>query len=206
MVVAALLFNGDGFRGAGFRGAPPNDPCIGDVPVHGSMLHHINVEQWLLLRCPVDTQKKPGMSEDMITPVLRYALELCNARERGGRGIATNEFSGSILDCSCWHDEYTEAILSRYPQCSVAFVTAQDTSTSGFSVVLSIGRNAMGERNARARRTWSGKTWSGRALSIMSSVMHGAWTKVCMGMVMGDVITLVMAGIMAADIVTHASA
>jgi hypothetical protein len=140
------------------------------------------------------------MSEDMITPVLRYALELCNARERGGRGIATNEFSGSILDCSCWHDEYTEAILSRYPQCSVAFVTAQDTSTSGFSVVLSVARNAMGERNARARRAWSGRTWIGRTWSIM----HGAWTRVCMGMAMGDVITLVMAGIMAADIVTHA--
>ena len=96
------------------------------------------------------------MSEDMITPVLRYALELCNARERGGRGIATNEFSGSILDCSCWHDEYTEAILSRSEVClRVVCVDMRDPLMDG-TLVLHTNANtnansvAFGEADTRS--------------------------------------------------------
>ena len=74
-----------------------------------------------------------------IGKVLSYAMELCNASERGGRISIRDETRGSLLDCGCWMDKYSQAILSRYPGCSITIVSAQDISTTGFSVFFSLG-------------------------------------------------------------------
>ena len=73
-----------------------------------------------------------------ITPILEYALELCNSKDRGGRIIRRDDCSGVVLDCSCWSDDYSHAVLAKYPQCTIACVSAQDISTTGFSVYIAI--------------------------------------------------------------------
>lgn len=114
--------------------------------------------------------------------------------------------SGCIFDCSCWHDEYTQAILSKYPRCNVTFVTAQDMSTSGFSVVLCMGDGgSAGGGGGGARRRWAllggnlvmGEWWA-------QNMMHAAWRVVSMGMTKGDFFTLVMSCIMVMDVVAAA--
>ena len=73
-----------------------------------------------------------------ITSILEYALELCNSKDRGGRIIRRDECSGLVLDCSCWSDDYSHAVLAKYPQCTIACVSAQDISATGFSVYIAI--------------------------------------------------------------------
>lgn len=64
-----------------------------------------------------------------IVEVLEYALDLCNARENGGRMLVLPSeeggAAGHILDCSRWPDEYSQAVLARYPGCSITFMSAQ---------------------------------------------------------------------------------
>ena len=83
------------------------------------------------------------MSHSTITPILRYALELCNSKDHGGRIVETNKTSGAILDCSCWPDDYSHALLARYPSCTIAFVSAQDISATGFSVFITMEKKSI---------------------------------------------------------------
>ena len=82
-----------------------------------------------------------------ISPILEYALELCDSRVRGGRVVTRNDWSGAILDCSCWHDDYSHALLAKYPACTIRCLSMQDTSTTGFSIDICIEQH----RRTRAR-------------------------------------------------------
>ncbi len=56
-----------------------------------------------------------------------------------------DDWSGSILDCSCWPDDYSHALLSRFPNCTIAFVSAPDISTTGFSVFITLEKRSLGK-------------------------------------------------------------
>lgn len=89
-------------------------------------------------------------------------MDLCNAKEKGGRYmcvvvfdaaciatrvayvclwsriIVTDKNKGQLVDCSCWHDDYSQAILALYPKCDISILSSQDISTSGFAVFFSL--------------------------------------------------------------------
>ena len=92
-----------------------------------------------------------------IQPVLDYAIELCKASEKGGRVVVSHDgCSGRLVDCSLWPDDCSQAVLSKFPECSICFLSAQDTSTAGFAVHFSIdnGRTGRGGVWRRCRQWW----------------------------------------------------
>jgi hypothetical protein len=54
------------------------------------------------------------------------------------RIIVTDKSKGQLVDCSCWHDDYSQAILALYPKCDISILSSQDISTSGFAVFFSL--------------------------------------------------------------------
>lgn len=109
--------------------------------LHGGMVYsteYTYINAHIHLQLNHDTIMPPSK----IYPILKYALELCNSKDKGGRIMETDDYSGAILDCSCWPDDYSHALLARYPSCSIAFISAQDISSTGFSVYLSIEKRS----------------------------------------------------------------
>lgn len=49
---------------------------------------------------------------------------------------------------------HPQAILSRYPECSICFLAAQDTSTTGFAVHFSMDGGGGNGAWARVCRAW----------------------------------------------------
>jgi hypothetical protein len=94
------------------------------------------------INAPINLHFNIIMPPSKIYPILKYALELCQSKDKGGRIMETDDHSGAILDCSCWPDDYSHALLARYPSCSIAFISAQDISATGFSVFLSIEKGS----------------------------------------------------------------
>lgn len=123
------------------------------------------------------------------------------------------ELTGSVVDCSFWPDEYSQAILARYecwcrrylgvgaetrwwdtmvrhvrmrryPRCTIAFVSAPDVSTSGYSIVLSLegGRKAGGI--------------SGQGLWAGNGSIARLWSTISMGMTPEDAFTLVASALL----------
>lgn len=89
--------------------------------------------------------------------VLEYAMELCKSSEKGGRVVVSPDgCSGRLVDCSLWPDDCSQAVLSRFPECNICFLSAQDTSLSGFAIHFSVddGRTGMGGVWLRMCRRW----------------------------------------------------
>lgn len=76
-----------------------------------------------------------------ISTVLEYALELCDSKKNGGRIAVLSKWQGQLLDCSYWPDEYSQAVLARFPQCRITFISAQDVSSTGFYVYFDLEEN-----------------------------------------------------------------
>ena len=51
------------------------------------------------------------MAHGGIGAVLLYAMELCQATEKGGRILVSSTTSGHLMDCSCWPDDYSQVPL-----------------------------------------------------------------------------------------------
>jgi hypothetical protein len=84
--------------------------------------------------------------EGPVAAVLRHALDICNASERGGRyAVHPGGMSGCIYDCACWPDEYSEAVLAAYPSCRIRIVSAHDRSATGFAVRFDLTPLGRGE-------------------------------------------------------------
>lgn len=62
-----------------------------------------------------------------ISDVLDYALDLCDYKKNGGRVCVLSRWQGQIVDCSYWPDEYSRAVVARFPDCSITFISAQVT-------------------------------------------------------------------------------
>ena len=73
-----------------------------------------------------------------IEHVIKYALDVCNAKDTGGRVCAQTHDSGTISDCAYWPDVYSQAIMARFPDSTLSFLSAPDTSSSGFVIIISI--------------------------------------------------------------------
>lgn len=75
---------------------------------------------------------------EKINDVLAYAMDLCQASEKGGRAMVSSSTSGQIMDCSYWPDDYSQAVLAKFPGCTITFVSAQDISLTGFSICFTL--------------------------------------------------------------------
>lgn len=96
------------------------DPCTAHAL---TCVGHINART-CLLRAQYTTLTIAMVRE--ITPVLVYAMELCHSTEMGGRMITGQDLTrGKIVDCSCWPDDYSQAILARFPDCCIVFLSSQ---------------------------------------------------------------------------------
>lgn len=73
-----------------------------------------------------------------ISTVLDYALELCDSKKNGGRTAVLNNSQGQILDCSYWPEEYSQALIAKFPQCKITFISSPDVSLTGFYIFLSL--------------------------------------------------------------------
>lgn len=71
-----------------------------------------------------------GRNRKDITPVLNYAMELCHSTEMGGRMVISEKdlSRGKIVDCSCWPDDYSQAVLAKFPDCCIVFLSSQVSS------------------------------------------------------------------------------
>lgn len=74
-----------------------------------------------------------------IEHVAKYALSVCNSNDAGGgRLCGHTQSTATIADCGYWPDAYSQAILARFPASTLAFLSAPDTSSSGFIIILSV--------------------------------------------------------------------
>lgn len=124
-------------------------------------------------------------SKPKIYPVLKYALELCNSKDKGGRIVETeDEHSGAIVDCSCWPDDYSHALLARYPSCTITFISAQDISATGFSVFLSL------EKKSFFNNGGIGGNYTKYLSQLLLLPMPGMMVLVCMAAMVVDLISM----------------
>lgn len=56
---------------------------------------------------------------------MEYAMDICQAREKGGRMIIYDNYHANIIDCPFWPDDFSQAILSRFPNCNISFMSSQ---------------------------------------------------------------------------------
>ena len=75
------------------------------------------------------------MSANDIAGFLR---QLCETTFGGGRVVSNNADTILIYDVPSWPGERTDALHSRFPNCTVDIHQAHMTSASGFAVVVGI--------------------------------------------------------------------
>jgi hypothetical protein len=73
-----------------------------------------------------------------ISAVLEYALELCDSKKNGGTVQVLSRWQGQLLDCSYWPQEFSQAIVTRFPTCDITFISARDISSAGFYIYFNL--------------------------------------------------------------------